>query len=96
MIEIICKECDKKIMVDSHRNKMCPECSYEKKLERSREYKKKNKDSIKEYNKSYKAEHKEEISSYNKEYNLNNRNIIQERINIKHKERRNRTLSIMK
>jgi hypothetical protein len=64
-----------------------------KKLERSREYKKKNKDSIKEYNKSYKAEHKEEISSYNKEYNLNNRNIIQERINIKHKERRNNDIN---
>ena len=44
-----------------------------------KEYKKKNKESISEYNKKYKKEHKSEIDIYNHNYNIINRKTIQER-----------------
>ena len=53
-----------------------------------REYKKRNKEKISEYNKLYKSEHKEEIKEYNHNYNKDNRDKIQLRQNIQHKERR--------
>ncbi len=45
----------------------------------SKEYKKRNKQAISEYNKKYKLENKEKISIYNRTYNVENRKTIQKR-----------------
>jgi hypothetical protein len=55
---------------------------------RARDYKRRNKEHIAEYNKNYKAEHKDDISKYNKNYNIVNRATIQPRVTRTHKLRR--------
>jgi hypothetical protein len=45
----------------------------------TRDYKRRNKEKISQYNKQYKEKHKEEISEYNHNYNLENREQIQQR-----------------
>jgi hypothetical protein len=62
----------------------CKKCGNEM----CREYKKRNKEKISEYNKKYKLDHKEEVKEYNHNYNKDNREKIQLRQNIQHKERR--------
>jgi len=85
---ITCKECKKEVEVINKRFKLCPTCSKNKQLQRCRDYKSKNKDSIKKYNKEYKKENNEAISLYNTKYNTENRYKIQTRQTIQHKERR--------
>ena len=87
MVYIDCKVCDKEFQAENKRTKMCPTCSHQKKLDRCKEYKKKNKENVSEYNKIYKEEHKEEVDLYNRVYNIENRKEIQERQTITHRER---------
>ena len=87
MIEIICKICQNKFNV-KFKKSMCDECFKAKRREQCREYKKRNKDKIAEYNKKYKLNNKESISVYNKEYNIKNRKTIQERKTKQEKKRR--------
>ena len=58
-----------------HKKSYCRQCGNEM----CRDYKRRNKEKIAEYNKIYKAEHKEEVSVYNHNYNLENRESIQPR-----------------
>ena len=88
MVEIICKECKTKVNVKNNRFKMCSECSKKKQLESCRKYKEKNKEIISNYNKKYKEENKILVSNYNKKYNIKNRETIQKRQTLQHKERR--------
>lgn len=62
----------------------CRECGNEM----CREYKRRNKEKISEYNKKYKENNKEQIRIYNHNYNLENRETIQERQTKTQKERR--------
>lgn len=57
------------------KQKLCKDCN--SKL--CKEYKKKNKNIISEYNKKYKSEHVNEIKEYNFNYNIKNRKTIQTR-----------------
>jgi len=88
MIIITCKICNNKVEVSNNRFKICSLCSKNKQKQMCREYKKRNKDSIKNYNKQYKEKNKESISLYNKNYNIENREQIQKRQTAQHKERR--------
>lgn len=79
----ICKRCN--ITKECPYNRIyCRECQNLQ----SREYKKRNKEKIQEYNKKYKLENKEKIKEYNKEYNINNRENIQKRQTENSKNRR--------
>jgi hypothetical protein len=88
MIEINCKNCNQKIIVENRRTKLCLECKKNKKLERCKNYKRKNKELISNYNKNYKQKNKDTIKVYNKNYNINNRESIQKKQTIQHKERK--------
>lgn len=81
------KECSKcGLMKDDfpHKKSYCRQCGNEM----CRDYKRRNKEKIAEYNKKYKEEHKHEVSVYNHNYNLENRQAIQERQTKTAKERR--------
>ncbi len=67
-----------------HKKTYCRQCGNEM----CRDYKRRNKEKIAEYNKTYKAEHKEEVSVYNHNYNLENRETIQSRQTRTQKERK--------
>lgn len=88
MVEIECKECHKKVEVESRRFKLCAECSRRKQLERCRDYKKKNQENVSKYNKQYKSVNKKELSDYNRTYNLEHREEIQTRQTAQHRKRR--------
>ncbi len=80
----ICSKCG--LMKDDfpHKKSYCRQCGNEM----CRDYKRRNREKIAEYNKKYKEEHKDEISVYNHNYNLDNRQVIQERQTRTAKERR--------
>lgn len=71
--------------------KVCKKCNIEKECpygkiycrncqnEFSKEYKKNNKEKIKEYNKEYKLKNKEKTKEYNRVYNISNRETIQKK-----------------
>jgi len=79
-----CSKCG--LMKDEfpHKKSYCRQCGNEM----CRDYKRRNREKIAEYNKKYKEEHKDEISVYNHNYNLDNRKAIQERVTRTAKERR--------
>lgn len=83
----------KLITVENRKFKLCLDCSYQKKINRCREYKKRNKDYICEYNKNYKKENKDYTKEYNKNYNIQNRKQIQKRQTEHNKLRRKTDLS---
>jgi hypothetical protein len=70
------KCCKEKILSEFYKQKgYCKECG----RQMCRDYKKRNKQKISDYNKQYKLDHKEDIIVYNKKYNIENRTKIQTR-----------------
>lgn len=61
MVYIDCKVCDKEFQAENKRTKMCPTCSHQKQLDRCKEYKKKNKEHVSEYNKYTKKNIKKKL-----------------------------------
>jgi hypothetical protein len=88
MIDIICKKCSIEFEAKTRVTKYCVQCGKEIRRERCREYKRKNKQKISEYNAKYKSDNKEKISEYNARYNSENREAIQKRQTEQHKVRR--------
>jgi hypothetical protein len=79
-----CSKCGEMKEDFPHKKSYCRQCGNEM----TRDYKRRNKEKIAEYNKKYKEEHKDEVSVYNHNYNLDNRKTIQERQTKTAKERR--------
>ena len=71
----ICKKCQEECLIEDFKygKSSCYPC--QKKM--SNDWKKRNKETVSEYNKNYKEENREEISKYNKNYNIENREEIQ-------------------
>lgn len=88
MVLIVCSICKKTIDMPNKRFKMCVECSRQKRLDRCKDYKLKNKEHISQYNHTWKKENKINVCNYNREYNIVNRDKIQNRQTIQHKDRR--------
>lgn len=93
MVLIICKCCETEIDMPNRRFKMCSTCSRNKQLERCKNYKKNNREHVKEYNAIWKKENKDSVSTYNAKYNIENRKAIQDRQTKYQRERRKTDLS---
>jgi len=79
-----CSRCGE-IKIDfPYKKPYCRDCGNEM----CRNYKRRNKEKISEYNKKYKEEHKDEISEYNHNYNIENREVITKRQTITNGNRR--------
>jgi hypothetical protein len=74
----ICSKCKiKKDFSEYYKSKgYCKDCG----RQMCRDYKKRNKQKISNYNKQYKQKHKSDIKVYNQNYNIKNRKIIQKSI----------------
>jgi len=89
---IQCKKTFIRIIRSGGKQKLCSDCSKQKRLARVKAYKARNKTYISDYNSRYKSENKNEISKYNKKYNRENRANIQAQQTKQHKIRRHTDL----
>ncbi len=88
MVLIKCSNCKVSIEVKNRRFKLCPSCKKERSLKRARNWKKNNMKKNREITNKWREEHKEHTSEYNSIYNVENREEIQARQTVQHRERK--------